>query len=945
MSKIITKPVSVLLTILMLCGVFTAVPFTAFAAPADSESVESETLSLKEYQYSDDYEAYPSGHTGTNVSITPNGDNVGAWYEGWNFYNFDAESYAAIDALNGKMITKLEIHRSYYDGTPAIVVDGETISPASQSGATYTFENFEAIRLLVKATGDYVTSDTIVVYYTDAPIYTVSWQNYDGTPLGSDQVQKHLVPSYSGEKPVRADSSTDNYVFSGWDDGTHTYALDALPVVSGDVTYTADFTAYPIHTHDGKTFRPWDSATSLPTSGSWYLLTPVRAPAASFTITDELNLCLNGQTVTLTWTTWENDYYHISVSGGTLNLYDLADNSGRITGGRHNNGGGIYVANGGTVNMYGGTITGNSADVMNGGGGGVYINGGTFNMHGGAISGNRARNYGGGGVYVNAGGTFNLYDGVISNNDIKNSNNNTNSYGGGVRVQANGTFNMSGGSITGNHANLKNGFGGAIFCGGNVAIRGGSITNNTVGSTGYGGGLFATVAGTLKMSGDPVITGNTKNGSASNVHIQYTNSQNAKIHFDGALNEGAYIGVTMYQKGAFTNGYSAANTDHPVSYFLSDENGFYVAQGDGEAHITSSVCTVTWRDEDGSTLVTDDLAAVNTTPTYYGATPTKAGNAQYTYTFAGWTPAITAVTGDVEYTAQFTEHNRYLFDGHNITLNGDIGVNFYIDPAAVDADIANADTAVVKFTWDEGNYNVEVNLKEVTPDGNGLYKATCDVPAAYMAHTITAKVYINGVEQEQTDTYSVQQYAEDIMADPSAYCPEDKDADELDALVKEMLNYGRMAQNVFSVQMNAPAVYDDIDGYAMNTDIDAEAVLAAINGEATDLTTVHPEEGMDYYTTSVIFQSENIIRQYFVKDNATGSYDGQQDDYYYYVQSDPIPAAELDELQTFNANGKAFRYSVLDYVAAVLNSGMNENAKNLVKALFLYNQAANAYFD
>ena len=63
--------------------------------------------------------------------------------------------------------------------------------------------------------------------------------------------------------------------------------------------------------------------------------------------------------------------------------------------------------------------------------------------------------------------------------------------------------------------------------------------------------------------------------------------------------------------------------------------------------------TVTWVNWDDTNLEVDEDVPYGATPEYDGDAPTKAGNAQYSYKFTGWNPAVSPVTGDVTYKAQF----------------------------------------------------------------------------------------------------------------------------------------------------------------------------------------------------------------------------------------------------------------------------------------------------
>ena len=319
---------------------------------------------------------------------------------------------------------------------------------------------------------------------------------------------------------------------------------------------------------------------------------------------------------------------------GTLNMYG-GNISGNIPRGSETlEGGGIYITGAsqiekaGTFNLYGGSVSHNKAI---GGGGGVRI-GGTMNMYGGNISDNIA--YSGGGI-VNY-GTLNISGGDVKNNKTNNStqglgsgggvlnygdmtlsgtgeisgnsadgndyapgggvynkdssrnsgicrftmtggkitDNQANGAGGGVVTEFTGQsptlFVMTGGEITGNQARVS----GGVDNSGKMQLSGGSITGNT--ATKEGGGLRNT--GTLTVSGNPVITGNTNGNLYVRWHDYYQKFCVATIGADG-LTDGANIGVTTGKAPtadspiAITTGTNAKDYSR---YFTSDDDAYIV---------------------------------------------------------------------------------------------------------------------------------------------------------------------------------------------------------------------------------------------------------------------------------------------------------------------------------------------------------------------------------
>ncbi len=138
-----------------------------------------------------------------------------------NGVNYYSGKYAAgeIPVYTGATPTRAETDLYTY-----------TFSGWSSDGGATTYGPDEALPAVTGAT-------TYVAQFTANPKpqgYTITWVNYDGTVLETDEnVEYGVMPSYDGEEPVKEGDAQYSYEFTGWD--------PEITTVSGDKTYTAQF--------------------------------------------------------------------------------------------------------------------------------------------------------------------------------------------------------------------------------------------------------------------------------------------------------------------------------------------------------------------------------------------------------------------------------------------------------------------------------------------------------------------------------------------------------------------------------------------------------------------------------------------------------------------------------------------------------------------------------
>lgn len=404
-----------------------------------------------------------------------------------------------------------------------------------------------------------------------------------------------------------------------------------------------------------------------------------------------------------------------------------------------------------------------------------------------------------------------------------------------------------------------------------------------------------------------------------------------------ATSSGADISdICGYYFGPITNCYYLADTEDEnggktTAQFASGEVAYLLSQGctvgEGEDAVTYSGSV--W----GQNLATENYPVLNGKTVYqvdsYEGCIGNPGNSTKVYSNTNapiYVEHNYSSKGTCTICGAFKNGIGEHLDGYSLSLDGNIGVNFFME---LDKSVIADETAYMKFRLPNGKTSVVLvgDAKQQTVSGTTYYVFSCEVAAKEMNETITAQI-ITSDKKGEIYEYSVADYIQYIRDNPTEF-----DEKTL-SLVNAMAGYGDYAKAYFN--------NENLDA---NTEMDAVTAdtLASFDKQISgDL-----PEGITYYGSSLLLESNTTMRHYFKVAEGTDvsalSFSGSKGNYYY-IDIPNISAEKLGTIQNVTIGNCTISYSPMSYAYAVLSSkNTSESLKNLVKSLYLYEQAAEAY--
>ncbi len=268
--------------------------------------------------------------------------------------------------------------------------------------------------------------------------------------------------------------------------------------------------------------------------------------------------------------------------------------------------------------------------------------------------------------------------------------------------------------------------------------------------------------------------------------------------------------------------------------------------------------------------------------------------------------------------------------GYTVTLSDSIGVNFYLE--LTDAATQDESTRVI-FTLPNGSKET-VSINDARVD-EGYYIFSCGIAAKEMSSVISGQLFTSDSKSEVFE-YTVMEYAETIL---NSTKPEHVKAQPL---VKAMLNYGAYAQIYFEYNQDnlANEVISEEDKFI--AEVDFAKYKPVITGT---------ESGVSYYGSALSLKSDTSVKHYLYVENDAEipviTFNEQvlnatQKGNYYVVEIPDILAQNLDNELIVNVGSITIKYNAFSYGYLVMHRS-DINLKNVINALYAYNQAAKDY--
>ena len=268
----------------------------------------------------------------------------------------------------------------------------------------------------------------------------------------------------------------------------------------------------------------------------------------------------------------------------------------------------------------------------------------------------------------------------------------------------------------------------------------------------------------------------------------------------------------------------------------------------------------------------------------------------------------------------------------SVSLKGNVAINYYADLSSELTGESSAATAVFKNAAGETlGEPIALNAVQAETSGEmqGKYKFSYPVAARDYQEKITLTVLENGAEIAGL-SYSVNDYIVAVNAMESASA-------ELKNAVNALKAYCEAARAYFAGETVASAEAADLSAFA--------GVIE--KAEASE-----PEDAD--INMSLLLKSGTELRIYFKGDldctigGVAAEKRAAKAEGYYYVSVEDIAAKDLGAEQVLTIGDYTIKCSALSYAAAVEGIVSEEtsvvNLKNLVRALYAYYAAANAYF-